>query len=201
MVMAQRALTEDSQTALAVGLLERAARVSGSPGFVASIGFPARTPTWEGSLGQHGSGSYPIVAQKGLYKSTLDAPLSLLLDSRPQRRILSTLRDRGLVAWGDMTRHAVGRPRQWLPAHIIAQMVTFPADPPGGCPHDEHRHRDGGTLSHCAAPRGSHLPYRPPTIDRHRTTHLAIHHLALHILTQDFADRHSRVIVSLPQPF
>ena len=137
--MAQRALTQDSQTALAVsGLLDRAARVSGRPGPVASIGFPARHPTWGGSLGHPCSGSCPIVLQKGLYPSVLDAPLSLLLDARPERRTLTTLQDRGLVTWGDLTRHAVGRPRQWLPAHAIAQMLTFPADPPGDCPHDEH---------------------------------------------------------------
>ena len=118
--MAQRALS---------GLLERAARVSGSPGTLASIGFTALTPTWGGSLGHHCIGSSPIFQQKGLYQSALHAPLSLLLDSRPQRRTLTMLRDRSRVTWSDLTRHAVGRPRPWLPAPINAQMLTFPADP------------------------------------------------------------------------
>ena len=105
---------------------------------MASIGFPALTPTWGGSLGHPCKGSWPIVLQKGHYQLALDALLSLLLDSRPERRTLTMLRDRGLVIWGDLTRHAVGRPRQWLPAHIIDLMLTFPTDPPGDCPHDEH---------------------------------------------------------------
>ena len=84
------------------------------------------------------SGAYSIVLQKGLYASVLDAPLSLLLNARPERRTLTTLRDQGLLTWGDLTRHAVGRPRQWLPADAITQMLTFSAEPPGDCPHDEH---------------------------------------------------------------
>ena len=164
--MAQRALTLDSQTARAGnGLLERAARVSGSPGTVASIGFPALSPTWGGSLGQHCSGSCPIVLQKGLYQSTLDAALSLLLDSRPQRRTLTTLRDSGLVTWGDLTRHATGKPRQWLPMHIIALMLTFPAEPPmQSQPNDRHRssHLATHTFARRTARAHPHIRLRGP---------------------------------------
>ena len=137
--MAQRALTQDSNTGRAVhGLLDRAARASGSTGATASIGFTALFPTWGGSLGHHCSGTQPIVPQKGLYPSVLDVPLALLLDSRSQRRTLITFQDRGLTTWGDLTRHAPGRPRQWLPPHIITHLLTLPSAPPGDCPPDEH---------------------------------------------------------------
>ena len=137
--MAQRAMTLETTTGRAVhGLLDRAARASGSTGTSASIGFTALFPTWGGSLGHHCSGTHPLVPQKGMYLSVLDVPLALLLDSRPQRRTLTTLQDRGLINWGDLTRHATGRPRQWLPPHLLTQLLTFPADPPGKCPPDEH---------------------------------------------------------------
>ena len=90
------------------------------------------------SLGHHCSGTHPIVAQKGMYHSVLDVPISLLLDSRPQRRALATFQDRSLHTWGDLTWHATGRPRQWLPPHIITQLFTLPTPPPGDCPPNEH---------------------------------------------------------------
>ena len=137
--MAQRALVNDTNTGRAVhGLLDRAARASGSTGTTRSIGFTALFPTWGGSLGQHGSSTHPIVPQKGMYPSVLDVPLALLLDSRSQRRTLATLQDRGLSTWGDLTRHAPGRPRQWLPPHLISLLLTFPSETPGECPTDEH---------------------------------------------------------------
>ena len=137
--MAQRALDNNSNTGRAVhGLLDRAARASGSTGTSRSIGYTALFPTWGGSLGHHGSSTHPIVPQKGMYPSVLDVPLSLLLDSRSQRRALASLQDRGLATWGDLTQHAPGRPRQWLPPHIISLLLTFPSDTPGDCPTDEH---------------------------------------------------------------
>ena len=137
--MAQRALAHDTNTGRAVhGLLDRAARASGSTGAAASIGFTALFPTWGGSLGHHCSSTHPIVPQRGMYSSVLDVPLALLLDSRSQRRTLVTFQERGLTTWGDLTRHAPGRPRQWLPPHIISLLLTSPSDPPGDCPPDEH---------------------------------------------------------------
>ena len=96
--MAQRAMGHDNNTGRAVhGLMNRAGRASGSPGPTASIGFTALFPTWGGSLAHHCSGMQPIVPQKGMSLSVLDVPLSLLLDSQPQRRALATLQDRGLI--------------------------------------------------------------------------------------------------------
>ena len=137
--MAQRAMTHDNNTAHAVhGLLDRAARASGCTGPSASIAFTALSPTWGGSLGHHCSGTHPIVPQKGMYHSVLDVPLSLLLDSRPQRRSLTTFQSRNLLTWGDLSWHEPGQPRQWLPPHTITQLLTFPTPPPGDCPPDEH---------------------------------------------------------------
>ena len=73
-----------------------------------------------------------------MYKSVLDVPLSLILDSRQQRRCLATLQDRSLFTWGDLTWHGTDQQRQWLPPHIITQLLTFTPSPPGECPPDEH---------------------------------------------------------------
>ena len=143
--MAQRAMSQDNNTAHAVhGLMDRAARASGCTGTSASIGYTALSPTWGGSLGHHCSGTHPIVPQKGLYHSVLDVPLSLLLDSRPQRRCLATLQNRNLLTWGDLSWHELGQPRQWLPPHVITQLLTFPTTPPGECPTDEHHSLHAG---------------------------------------------------------
>ena len=187
--MAQRALTHDTTTERAVHrLLDRAARASGSTSTTASNGFTALFPTWGGSLGYHCCGTQPIVPQKGLYSSVFDVPIALLLDSRSQRRMLVTFQARGLTTWGDLTRHAPGRPRQWLPPDIITQLLSFPAEPPGDCPPDEHPGVHAGqfwmlrgTATERGGSSGSSLPPQLPlppdntTLVGNRATHLAPH--------------------------
>ena len=160
-----------------------------------------------------------------MYLSVLDVPLALLLDSRPQRRTLATLQDRGLVTWGELTRHATGRPRQWLPPYIITQLLTFAAAPPGDCPTDEHPSLQAGQfwmLRGTANERGG--LFRVTTAPTPTTPFVTLQRWlgieqrtwrpsptigqrvrpagrTTHLCSADFAARsHRRVIVHLPAP-
>ena len=137
--MAQQALSHDTKTAKAVaGLLDRAARASGSTGPPDQPAFIGFTSTINQPLGQYCGDTKTITLQKGIYANVLEGPLALLLTSRQHSRTLRMYQLRGLATSGDLSYCPDGTHRRWLPDRARAQLLSEHIGTPAACPPTFH---------------------------------------------------------------
>ena len=136
--MAQRALLQTGNTAHAVtGLLDRAARYSGSP---VDPGQPSGISPTAGpsSFGSMAGAPSPLLLTKGKFTSSALVPLAPYIPPRFGKRLLRSLQQRGLITLGDLTHAPTGGTRQWLSPDIQAAILPFP--PPAFPPYPPDQH-------------------------------------------------------------